>query len=327
MTTHPAVREVIAGFERMDLHAARAGRVVMQALAQTAADSPATDLAALNAELGAAVEALLAVMPAYAPPRNVMHRVLALTERALEGEGTVADVRAALMKEAAGYSTWHQTAQAKIIEHATALIPAGGTVFTFTLSETISLVLVGAKRSGRNFRVLVTESGPNNDGLETVRRLSEAGIPVAVGPDACLGELVPQAGVILVGAEAILADGSAICKVGTYVAGLVAAAHGVPLYVVVDTMKLDASSRVGGSDWRAGLPAGAILRPPLRPGVRVVGSLFDRTPPHLITGIVTERGVLHPAACEVLFRVLPLSHTLTTRLAALRFEREVEHAQ
>jgi translation initiation factor 2B subunit (eIF-2B alpha/beta/delta family) len=39
-----------------------------------------------------------------------------------------------------------------------------------------------------------------------------------------------------------MADGSAICKVGTYPAALAAQNHGVPVYVLVDTLKFNATS-------------------------------------------------------------------------------------
>jgi hypothetical protein len=103
MDTHPALREVVAGFEANALHAARAGREVMSALAAVAADSPAETADALVTAIEGAVDVLLAAMPAYAPPLNVMHRILACIESARREKLDAAGLRSALLAEAAAY--------------------------------------------------------------------------------------------------------------------------------------------------------------------------------------------------------------------------------
>jgi translation initiation factor 2B subunit (eIF-2B alpha/beta/delta family) len=174
---------------------------------------------------------------------------------------------------------------------------------------------------GKRFEVLVTESRPNNDGLSTAATLAQDGVPVRVSVDACLGELVPQADVMIVGAEAIMADGSAICKVGTYPSALVARAHGVPVYVIVDTLKFNITSVLGLPLWMASLPRGDVLPPEASGRALVVGHLFDRTPPELIQGIVTERGILSPAACAAVMAEMPLSETLSRKLSSWAYRQ------
>ncbi len=315
MSLHPALRRVVAGFEANELHAARAGREVMEALVQAADASAATDSAALADEIEGMVDALLAAMPAYAPPLNVMHRLMALVEAAAETPGPADGLKTSLKDEAARYHEWSRQARARIAQYGAAIIPDGGTVFTFTLSETVAHTLSSAGRSGKPFHVLVTESRPNNDGRDTVRKLVEAGVPVSISIDACIGELVPQADIMMVGAEAIMANGGAVCKVGTYPAALVASAHGVPVYVVVDTMKFNVTSLLGLPLWLDALPPTDVFSGPPPGRAPVVGHLFDCTPPHLIAGLVTERGILSPAACRAIFAGMPLSRSLSRRLA------------
>jgi translation initiation factor 2B subunit (eIF-2B alpha/beta/delta family) len=287
----------------------------MNALCQVSADSSATTLTELVGEIEAAVDALLAVMPAYAPPLNVLHRLMSLVDAAVERQNSVASLRAAITSEAARYQEWSQQARARIGQHAVNRIPDGCTLFTFTLSETIAFTLTTAHQQGKTFHVIVTESRPNNDGRETVRILSEAGIPVSISIDACIGELIPQADIMMVGAEAIMADGSAVCKVGTYPAALVAQVHGVPVYVVVDTMKFNISSLLGISLLLDGISLGAFpVDPSITPG-EVVGHLFDTTPPELIAGIITELGVISPFACGQVLTALSFSRSLSQKLA------------
>lgn len=70
------VGEVIESFESAELHAPRSGREAMRAFAQVAADSTAPEALRWADEVEPVIDALLAVMPANAPPINVMHLVM-----------------------------------------------------------------------------------------------------------------------------------------------------------------------------------------------------------------------------------------------------------
>lgn len=314
MSMHPALRNVIGRFAATELHAARAGREVMDVLAQIAAESSATNTAELASEIEVAIDTLLAVMPAYAPPLNVMHHIMVQVEEGLSNGLTVEGLKAALAGEAEHYQRWSIEAREKVARHGAALIPDSAALFTFTLSETVMSTLRQARQQGKKFRVLVTESRPNRDGLTTAALLAEMGVPVAISIDACIGELVPQADMMLIGAEAVMADGSAICKVGTYPAALVAKAHGVPVFVAADTMKFNATSALGLPLWLASIASSDVLPADLAGRAKVVGHLFDCTPAALIAGVVTERGVLSPADCSAAIGEMPLSKTLASKL-------------
>ncbi len=290
MAVHPKIKEIAVKFEAQELHAARSGREVMEALGLVVAGSSAASIDELAAELVLNAEALLEVMPAYAPPINVLHRIFARLDRAQGDALPVSDFREAVAKDAEAYRQWSEQARAKIALYATRVIPDGGVVFTFTLSETVLGALREAAGRGLEFRVLVTESRPNSDGTMTARALAEQGVQVEVGIDAGVGELVPRADVMLVGAEAVLADGSAICKVGTYPAALVARRSGVPVYVLVDSMKVHSTSLHGSLPALEPLAATDVLADRAAPWAPVVGHLFDCTPADLISALVTERG-------------------------------------
>lgn len=305
-----AVKETIARLEALELHASRAGREIMRCLTETARSSSASDTSALADEIQFAVDAILRVMPPYAPALNVMHRVLARVELARTNGEDISSLRMALESEASSFSQWSASARQRIADYGAELIPAAGTVFTFTLSETILRCMLRASQIGKQFRILVTESRPNNDGLATARALSDAGLEIELSIDACIGELVPQADIIMVGAEAIMADGSAIAKVGTYPSALIARQYGIPVYVVVDSMKLNVSSAFGLSLPQDSLNAHDVLPADAPADIAVAGSLFDRSPAHLISGVVSERGILTAAACSALMRELPVSHYL-----------------
>jgi len=132
-----------------------------------------------------------------------------------------------------------------------------------------------------------------------------------VSIDACIAQLIRQANLMMVGAEAIMPDGSAVCKVGTYPSALVAKSCGVPVYVTVDTLKFNVTALAGLSLKIDPIRLSDIMA---AESAKVVGHLFDRTPPELLRAIVTERGVLSPQACAAVMAGMPMSHRLIDRL-------------
>jgi translation initiation factor 2B subunit (eIF-2B alpha/beta/delta family) len=310
------LESLIEQFQNKQIHAAHSGRELMEVLVSLVRDTPAATWKELDRKIESTLELLLGVMPAYAPPINVLHRFLVSVEQAKSQDESLADFSSRVEQMGMEYTAWSQQARKTISTIAYELVPHESSVFTFTLSETVLTTLQRLWADGKRFRVFVTESRPNNDGLDTAKQLAASGVPVTVSIDACIPDLLREADVMLVGAEAILVDGSAVCKAGTYLAALSAREQGVPLYILADTMKFDATSLLGVDH---------VLDPLERqdfPGldvgvtVHVGGHLFDRTPPELIRGIVSERGLLSPVACAEAMIHMPISETLVSMLRA-----------
>lgn len=311
---HPAIKEVIARFAALELHAARSGREVVHALGKLAADSQAQSAAELATEIDAAVEAMMAVMPAYAPPLNALHALLVRVDSLSAVEIPFSVLQAEIVAEVARYQEWSRQSRERIAAYGQRLIVSGMTLFTFTLSETVLHTLQVAARAGKRFRVLLTESRPNNDGLITATELANAGVEVTVSVDAAMSELVRQADLMIIGAESIEADGSAICKVGTYPASLVAAIHRVPIYATVDTLKFNPISRIGLEQPMEPLHHMKADFASVQPQAPLVGRLFDRTPGRLLRGLVTERGIISPLVAGAIMQEMPLSPRLNRAL-------------
>jgi len=88
----------------------------------------------------------------------------------------------------------------------------------------------------------------------------------------------------------VRADGGVVNKVGTYPLALAAGAAGVPLYVLCETRKIAAPEYPLTLEEMD--PAELLPRPIL--GVTARNPYFDLTPARLVTGIVSERGLLSP---------------------------------
>jgi methylthioribose-1-phosphate isomerase len=152
--------------------------------------------------------------------------------------------------------------------------------------------IYAALAAGIAVHVWVSETRPRNQGLLTAWELAEAGVPHTLIADNAAGLLIMQGKVdlIIVGADRIAANGDTANKVGTYLKALAAHAHGVPFYVAAPLSTIDFSCPSGHDipiEERAPTELGA-------GDVPVANPAFDITPAHLITGIISERGVVTP---------------------------------
>jgi methylthioribose-1-phosphate isomerase len=104
--------------------------------------------------------------------------------------------------------------------------------------------------------------------------------------------------VVLVGADRVCADGSVANKVGTYPLAVLARAHGVPFVVVAPTSTIDLATPSGDDieiEQRDASEVTTLAGTRVAPvGADAYNPAFDVTPPHLVTALVTERGVARP---------------------------------
>jgi methylthioribose-1-phosphate isomerase len=152
---------------------------------------------------------------------------------------------------------------------------------------------VGALRAawerGLLERVLVDETRPLLQGARlTAWELETVGIPHAVIADSAAGSLMlaGEIDLIVTGADRIAANGDTANKIGTYSLAVLAAHHGIPLYVVAPTSTVDLATPTGAAiPIEERDPAEVTARFPAR------NPAFDVTPAALVAAIVTERGV------------------------------------
>ena len=158
-----------------------------------------------------------------------------------------------------------------------------------------------AHDAGLPLHIWVDETRPRNQGaLLTAFELSEHGIPHTVIADNAGGHLMQrgQVDAVIVGTDRVTANGDVCNKIGTYLKALAAHDNGVPFYVALPYTTFDAATPSGdlipieerSSDevaWVEG--EGGRMRVTASPAANPA---FDVTPARLVTGYITERGVL-----------------------------------
>lgn len=313
MRNHPAidtvtdriVRDLIGG-------AVDTAREVMDVIAKVAADSEASTLAELYADLDKAAYSVMKICPSFAPPINVLHMMMSTIENDLECDVTVPEAKKHLEETQRAFHQFIENALDKIAMIGAELIKDGDRVFMFSMTSSVWKVLRNAKEKGKDFTVLVTEARPANEGLWTVDEMHRSGIPVEVSIDACIAELVASSDIAFAGVDAVGADGSVFNKAGTYLVALAARENGVPFYFVSDTLKFDTATLLGLPYRNEEVHSHEVLGDRGYPsGVKVTGNLFDATPPHLVKAIVTELGLIHPSACVNVMWKMKLSKRIS----------------
>ena len=132
------------------------------------------------------------------------------------------------------------------------------------------------------------------------------GVPCTVIVDGASGLLMRRGEVdaVMVGCDRVAANGDVANKIGTYNLALVAKAHGVPFYVCAPGSSIDLATPDGDAITIEERDAQEITHVQglsvAAPGAQAWNPAFDITPAHLVTGLITEFGVLRPPYRETL---------------------------
>jgi len=158
-------------------------------------------------------------------------------------------------------------------------------------------VIRATRESGKNVKVIATETRPVLQGSRlTAFELKHDGFDVSLIPDSAVGYSMVNGLVdkVIVGADRIVRTGHVFNKIGTYQVATMAKQHGIPFYVAAPLstfdMKSDAKDVI--IEMRKGSEVTGIGDKKTAPdGINVINPAFDITPPELISGIITEKGV------------------------------------
>ena len=158
-------------------------------------------------------------------------------------------------------------------------------------------VIRATKESGKNVKVIATETRPVQQGSRlTAFELKHDGFDVSLIPDTAVGYSMANGLVnkVVVGADRIVKTGHVFNKIGTYQIATMAKQHGIPFYVAAPLSTFDMESKAGDViiEMRNGSEVTGIGDKKTAPDdINVINPAFDITPPELISGIITEKGV------------------------------------
>ena len=161
-------------------------------------------------------------------------------------------------------------------------------------------VIRATKESGKNVKVIATETRPVQQGSRlTAFELKHDGFDVSLIPDTAVGYSMANGLVdkVVVGADRIVKTGHVFNKIGTYQVATMAKQHGIPFYVAAPLSTIDLESKFEDViiEMRKGTEVTGIGDRKTAPDdIDVINPAFDMTPPELISGIITEKGMAQP---------------------------------
>jgi methylthioribose-1-phosphate isomerase len=237
-----------------------------------------------------AVETMLGRLSAKQMTARLLEEALAIQADDAKTCRAIGQTGAHLIAEGSGVLTHCNTGGLATAEYGTAL----GVMFT-------------AKDQGRRFRVFVDETRPLLQGARlTTWELQQHGIDVTLICDNMAAQVMKEGKVqvVIVGADRIAANGDTANKIGTYGVAVLAKAHGIPFYVAAPVSTFDLSLANGDGipiERRVGLEVTHWFGKQTAPdGISVYNPAFDVTPHELITGLITERGLIQPVNAETI---------------------------
>lgn len=197
----------------------------------------------------------------------------------------------------------------KIGDFGAQIVPQGASILTHCNAGALATVgygtALGVVRSAfaqdNTVQVFADETRPRQQGARiTTLELTMDGIPTTLITDGMCSYFMKKGMIdlVVVGADRIAANGDTANKIGTYTVAIAAKYHNIPFYVAAPLSTIDTGIKTGEeiiieerSREEVTHINGKII---CAPEVNIINPGFDVTPNELISGIITEKGILKP---------------------------------
>ena len=243
---------------------------------------------------------------------NLSWAVRRVEQRAIKQAGAGANdsqIIAAMLHEARGIHAEDVEMCMSIGRHAAPLVMQHSGLLTHCNAGALATSGIGtatagmyvAHAAGHKFTVYCDETRPLLQGSRlTAWELQKAGINAVVITDNMAAHTMKEGrvGMVIVGADRIAANGDAANKIGSYGVAILAARHGIPFYVAAPYSTFDMNLKSGDEipiEQRGSEEITEGFGKRTAPeGIATYSPAFDVTPAGLITGIITDRGIISP---------------------------------
>lgn len=240
---------------------------------------------------------------------NLMWAVDKQMETANKTISTVFGIRDALIKNGKKMELEDIEINKKLGDFGAEIVPKGATILTHCNAGALATVgygtALGVVRSAfakdPTIKVFADETRPRQQGARlTTFELTTDGINTTLITDGMCSYFMKKKmiDVVIVGADRIAANGDAANKIGTYTVAIAAKYHNIPFYIAAPLSTIDTSINSGEEiiiEERSHNEVTHINNEKIcAEGVNIINPGFDVTPNELISGIITEAGILRP---------------------------------
>ena len=292
------VPEAFDTLKSMRVHGAgRIARFAAQALRDYANGVSAQTPKEYWDQVQAAGERLRSARPTAVSLPNAVNYVLYGGRTAFESGSPIEDIRQATVDSANEFMLQSLAAVRIIGEIGARRIKNGDTIITHCNSEAAISIMKTAFDLGKGIKVYCDETRPRFQGHKTAATLAAHGIDTTLIIDSACRLFMDKADKVIVGCDAISANGALVNKVGTSQVALLAHESRVNFMVAAETYKIDFKTLTGelieieerdpneiaSKEWMA-----------QNPKVKFANPAFDVTPPQFVDFYVTEKGLIPP---------------------------------
>ncbi len=241
-----------------------------------------------------AADYLLDARPTEPMARNGVNFIFSQIDK--DRSKNVIRVKNCLKKAADDFLIMMADAADLIVRHGQKSIKNNDNVLTHCHSWLVEQILIKARKNKKEFRVYNTETRPLFQGRITSKKLIKAGIPTTMVADSSAGFLISNYSgrdlmmdKIILGADAVLSDGSVINKIGSFTIALTAHHEKKPVYIAATLLKYHPRSWI-----KIEKRSPKELWPNAPKSLKIINFAFDTVPARYIKGIICEAGIINP---------------------------------
>jgi len=287
------VEETSLKIEDMTIRGAgRIARSAAAAMVDYAANSKSMSLDDFLTGLSEAAERLISTRPTAISLSNAV----SISIRGAKEQKDFNSARRLVISNGEAFIRNSNSAVERIGQNAPALMKKPGKAITICNSSAAISAMVACHKAGKITSVYACETRPKRQGLITVKELAAAGVPVTLIVDSAMRYVMPDVAIAFVGTDSLESDGSVINKIGTHLLAATARDFNVPFFACAETYKFLPASKIGQKvEIEERSYKEIVANAEVPGGVEIFNPVFDRVPPELVTGIITEVGIVKPA--------------------------------
>jgi len=295
---HPRVRRALKEIAKRELHGSTLiVRIALDALGEVAAASKAKKQQDLFNEVNSCGMLLLRARPTSVLLANgIRFATYRLKDRINKGV-SVDELKKFSKSQTVEFFKTIQESVEKIGEIGARRLSSGDVILTHGYSSSVLSIVRKARKYGKKIKAIVTESRPEFEGRLVARELDRIGVPTTLIIDSAVSHFIREVDKVLVGAEAVAANGAIVNKVGTSTIASVAHESRVRVFAAASVYKFNPETMFGELiQIEEREPSLVVPRSEIQDlrKLKVRNIAFDVTPPEHIDLIITEIGVVPP---------------------------------
>lgn len=279
-------------------------RSAVEALLLTVQDSRTNDTGEFLREIEETAKLMMKTRPTAVALPNAMRYVVHRVREKKLSDTSLLSVKETALNACREFIENSRTAVERIGEIGARRIMDGDILMTHCNSSAAIKVTETAWRNGKKIKVYVTETRPRFQGRITAEKLGRMGIPVTLIIDSAARHFMNEVDKVIVGADAVSANGAVVNKIGTSQIALAARESRTSFYVAAESYKFSPETMFGELVKIEERDASEVIPPhEIRyQNVSVANPSFDVTPPEYIDLIITERGIIPPQGAILLLQ-------------------------